>query len=102
MRKIEVVEIRGPFRVHKVADRIIIDDPRILLRETDALCAHALPSLLRYALALEWGADRVSLGLSKLEDKANACIQCADPGEPCTEGGTAIFRVSKVSGSSKE
>jgi uncharacterized repeat protein (TIGR04076 family) len=96
MLKIEVVKIRGACPVHKVGDKIIVDDPRIILQKTDALCTHALSSLLHYVLALELGADPVSLGLSKKEDKENAYIQCVDPGEPYTSGGTVIFRIRKI------
>lgn len=101
MLKIEVVEIRGNCPVHKVGDQIFVEDPRIILRKTDALCTHALSSLLHYIVALERGADPVSLGLSKKGDRTHAYIQCVDPGEPYTEGGTVIFRVSKVDGSSQ-
>ena len=101
MLKIEVVEIRGTCPVYKVGDKIMIDDPKILLQKTDALCTYALSSLLHYVLALERGADPVSLGLSKQEDSANAYIQCVDPGEPYTKGGTVIFRISKVNGDSE-
>jgi len=87
--------------VHKVGDKITVDDPRIVLEKTDALCTHALSSLLHYVLALDRGVDPVSLGLSKQEDSAHAYIQCVDPGEPYTEGGTVIFKVSKVNGSSQ-
>ena len=70
----------------------MIDDPKIVLRETDALCTHALSSLLHYVIALEEGADPVKLGLSKPEDREHAYIQCVDPGKPYTLGGTVIFR----------
>jgi len=58
--------MRGTCPVHKVGDKIVIDDSKIVLRETDALCTDALSSLLHYVLALEEGADPVELGLSKL------------------------------------
>ena len=57
MLEIEVCEIRGKCPVHKVGDRIVIDGPRIVLEETDAVCVHALSSLLHYVLALEEGTD---------------------------------------------
>ena len=100
MLKIEVVEISGTCPVHKVGDKIMVDDPRIILGKTDALCTHALSSLLHNVLALERGADPVGLGLSRREDSTHAYIQCVDPGKPYTEGGTVIFRISKVNGSS--
>ena len=57
MLEIIVHEIRGKCPVHKVGDRIIVDDPRILLESTDALCTHALSSILHYNLVLDAGAD---------------------------------------------
>jgi uncharacterized repeat protein (TIGR04076 family) len=96
MLEIEVCEVRGKCPVHKVGDKIVIDDPKIVMRETDALCTHALSSLLHYVLALEEGADPVKLGLSKPSDKEHAYIQCVDPGEPYTDGGTVIFRCRRI------
>jgi uncharacterized repeat protein (TIGR04076 family) len=90
MIEIEAWEIRGKCPVFKKGDRIIMDPPRIILKETDAICIHALPSLLHYAIALNEGIDPRKLGLSK--DKRYAYIQCVDPCEPYTTGGTVIFR----------
>jgi len=96
MLEIEVAEVRGYCPVYKVGDKIVIDDPEIVLEKTDALCTHALSSLLHYVLVLERGADPVELGLTKPEDKAHAYIQCVDPGEPHTRGGTVIFKVRRI------
>ena len=96
MLEIEVVEIRGSCPVHRVGDKLLIDDPKILLEKTDALCTHALSSLLHYVVALERGVDPVQLGLSKPDDREHAYIQCVDPGEPYTSGGTVIFRIKKL------
>lgn len=93
--EIEVCEIRGKCPIYKAGDRIVIDDPSIVLERTDALCVHALSSLLHYVLILESGADPVRMGLSKPNRDA-AYIQCVDPGEPYTEGGTVIFKIKKV------
>jgi len=92
--EIEVWEIRGKCPVFKKGDKIIIDQPKIVLEKTDAICIHALPSLLHYAIALNKGVDPVELGLSK--DSEFAYIQCVDPGEPYTEGGTVIFRCKRI------
>lgn len=96
MLEIEVCEVRGHCPVYRVGDRITVDDPKIVLENTDALCTHALSSLLHYVLVLERGAYPVQLGLSKPDDKAHAYIQCVDPGEPYTKGGTVIFKIGKV------
>jgi uncharacterized repeat protein (TIGR04076 family) len=96
MLEIEVVEVRGHCPVYKVGDKMVVDDPEIVLEKTDALCTHALSSLLHYVLVLEQGAAPVELGLSKPEDKENAYIQCVDPGKPYTQGGTVIFKIRKI------
>ena len=79
----------------------MVDDPKIVIDQTDALCTHALSSLLHYTLVLEKGADPVRLGLSRPEDKENAYIQCVDPGKPYTQGGTVIFKIHKITGKKK-
>ena len=87
------MEVRGVCPVHKVGDKIVIEDPRIVLEKTDALCTHALSSLLHYVVALEHGADPVKLGLTRRDDQKHAYIQCLDSGEPYTYGGSVIFRI---------
>jgi len=94
MLTIEVCEIRGKCPVHKVGDKMVIDGPKIVLEETDAVCIHALSSLLHYVIALDEGVDPRKLGLSKV--KENAYIQCVDPGEPYTSGGTVIFKCYRI------
>lgn len=90
MLEIEVCEIRGKCPVHKVGDKIVIDGPKIVLEKTDAVCVHALSSLLHYVIALDEHVDPRKLGLSK--QRNTAYIQCVDPGEPYTTGGTVIFK----------
>lgn len=94
MLEIEVCEIKGKCPVHNVGDKIIIEGPRIVLEETDAVCVHALSSLLHYVIALDEGVDPRKLGLSK--EKESAYIQCVDPGEPFTSGGTVVFKCQRV------
>ncbi len=90
---ITVKEIKGKCPVHKLGDKIMIKGPEIDLKQTDSICTHALASLLHYIVALRSGADPIELGLSKEKDKAY--VQCVDPGEPYTEGGTVIFEIKK-------
>jgi len=96
MLEIRVCEIRGKCPVHKVGDKIIVDGASIVLGKTNALCVHALSTLLHYVVALDEGADPVKLGLSK--DKEYAYMQCVDPGAPYTEGGTVIFECRRIKG----
>ncbi|KYH41721.1 MAG: hypothetical protein AYL32_003210 [Candidatus Bathyarchaeota archaeon B26-2] len=96
MFEIEVHEVRGKCPVFKVGDKIVIDGPKIVLEKTDAVCIHALAPLLHYVVALDRGVDPRGLGLSKTPDEAY--IQCVDPGEPYTGGGTVIFRCRRIKG----
>ena len=90
---IRVKEIRGRCPVYKGGEKIVIEGPEIVLEKTDKLCIHALATILHYAVALREGVDPVKLGLAKKGKKAY--IQCLDPGEPYTNGGTVIFEVSQ-------
>lgn len=94
MLEIKVCEISGKCPVHKIGDRIVINGAKIVLEETDALCIHALSSLLHYVVALDENVDPRKLGLSKRKD--TAYIQCVDPGEPYTSGGTVVFKCRKI------
>ena len=96
MYEIKVCQVRGVCPVYKVGDRMVIDGPKMLIDRTDAVCVHALSTLLHYVVALDEGADPVKLGLSK--DKEHAYMQCVDPGQPYTEGGTVIFKCRRVKG----
>ena len=94
--EITVHEIKGKCPVHKTGDKIMIDDPEIVLEGTDALCTHALSTLLHYALILEHDWCPVKLGLTTREDPDHAYMQCVDPGAPYTEGGTVTFKWKKI------
>jgi uncharacterized repeat protein (TIGR04076 family) len=94
--EIVVHEIRGKCPVYKVGDKMVIDGPKILLEETDAVCVHALSTLLHYVVALDEGADSVKLGLAKPEEREYSYMQCVDPGEPYTSGGTVVFRCRRI------
>ena len=98
MLEIKVREIRGKCPVYEVGDRIVIDDPSILLDRTDALCTHALSTLLHYVTMLEHDWCPVALGLTTPEDPDHAYMQCVDPGEPYTHGGTVIFECRRTEG----
>jgi len=94
MLEIEVCEIKGYCPVYEVGDKAVVDGAEIVLEKTNALCIHALSSLLHYVIALDEGVDPRKLGLSK--EKDNAYIQCVDPGEPYTSGGTVTFKCHRI------
>lgn len=94
----KVHEIRGVSPVYKVGDKMVIDDPKILLHKTDALCTYALSTLLHCVTVLEHEWCPAELGLTTPEDPDRAYMQCVDAGEPYTEGGTVIFESSRIEG----
>jgi uncharacterized repeat protein (TIGR04076 family) len=92
MLEIIVHEIKGHCPVYKEGDRIIIRDPEINLEKTDALCTHALSTILHYTTILEHDWIPLALGLTSEDDQDHAYLQCVDPGKPYTDGGTVIFK----------
>lgn len=91
---ITVSEIRGNCPVFSVGDRIVIESPEIVPEKTDALCVHALGSMLSIIIALSRGASFKELGLAKEEGDVGY-VQCLDPGPPYTPGGTVIFEIRR-------
>jgi uncharacterized repeat protein (TIGR04076 family) len=96
MLEIIVHEIKGHCPVYKEGDRIIIRDPEINLEKTDALCTHALSTILHYTTILEHDWIPLALGLTSEDDQDHAYLQCVDPGKPYTDGGTVIFKCRKL------
>lgn len=91
---ITVKEVRGKCPVHKVDDKIIIDAPKVVTTQTDALCVHAFGSMLSVIVPLARGVSFKDLGLAHKEGNIGY-IQCLDPGEPYTPGGTVIFEIRR-------
>lgn len=96
MSEIKVGEIRGKCPVYKIRDKIVVDDPKILLDKTGALCTHALSTLLHYVTILEHDWRPMKLGLTTLEDPDHAYMEFVDPGQPYTEGGTVNFKCRRI------
>jgi uncharacterized repeat protein (TIGR04076 family) len=61
-------------------------------RETK-LCSHAVAAMLTALGAFSKGISARDLGLGKEDDRAY--VQCPDPGEPYTCGGTVTFRLER-------
>jgi len=93
---VRVKEIRGHCPVFKIGDKIVFDEPEIILEATDALCIHALGSMLPILVALSRGTSFKKLGLTTKEEDVGY-IQCLDPGPPYTSGGTVVFKISRES-----
>ena len=87
-------EIRGKCPVFSVGDKIVIEAPEIVPEKTDALCVHALGSMLSMIIALSRGVSLKELGLATEEGDVGY-VQCLDPGPPYTSGGTVIFEIER-------
>ena len=96
MLEITVEEIKGFCPVYKKGDKITVKDPEIVIEKTDALCTHALSTILHYTTILENDWCPVKLGLTTESDPDCAYMQCVDPGKPFTNGGTVIFKCKKI------
>ena len=94
--EIIVHDIKGICPVYKKGDIITVNDPEIILDKTDALCTHALSTLLHYTTILQRNWCPVELGLTTEQDKDHAYMQCVDPGKPYTHGGTVVFKCRKI------
>ena len=91
-----VHHIKGHCPVYKKGEKITIKDPEIILNKTDALCTHALTTILHYSTILQHNWCPIDLGLTTEKDKNHAYLQCVDPGIPYTNGGTVIFRCKQL------
>ncbi len=93
---VHVRDIRGKCPAFKVGDKIVIESPHVILKETDALCVHALGSMLSIITALSHGIGFKELGLAHEEGNVGY-VQCLDPGPPYTPGGTVTFEIRRES-----
>ena len=91
---ITVKEIRGKCPVFKVGNTIVFEGPDIVPEKTNALCIHALGSMLSMVVALGRGISFKELGLAKEEGDVGY-VQCLDPGPPYTPGGAVIFEIRR-------
>ena len=91
---VTVKKVRGRCPVFKVGDKIVIDSPKIVPEKTDALCVHALGSMLSTIVALSHGINFRELGLA-VEEGDVGHVQCLDPGPPYTLGGTVLFEIRR-------
>ncbi len=49
---VKVHELLGPCPVFKEGDTILIDEPNVILSETDAICTRALPVMTSFFMTL--------------------------------------------------
>lgn len=91
--EVEVVDVKGKCALnYKPGDRFIFE--KFYVKETDKpLCLHALNSMVTVLILMLKGFSMKKLGLSNEEN--TAYTQCPDPGEPYTNGGSVLFKLTR-------
>jgi len=58
------------------------------------LCIHALSSMTTILILMLKGYSAKELGVGPDDD--TAYVQCPDPGKPYTDGGTVVFKITRL------
>lgn len=89
-----VKEVKGYCAAgYKPGDKFIIERFYILPLQEVKICLHALNSMLTFIIPLSKGISAKSLGIGDRDDIGY--VQCPDPSDPYTEGGTVIFELKR-------
>lgn len=92
---VTVKEIKGRCPVYKVGDSFKLENGYRLVTDIP-LCMHSLAALMPHYNALRVS-EPGDWGLAGKDDKTKAYVQCLDA-MSYTDGGTAIFEISRVEG----
>lgn len=90
---ITVEKVEGECPIYREDDSIVLEDFYVKSSESQDVCIHALSAMSTFLTAFNNGVSAKKLGLGKKEN--TAFIQCPDPGPPCTEGGTVLFKLER-------
>jgi len=74
----------------KPGDRIVLRGANISLEESDRVCGLAFAAIYPVVFAARLGKDLKDLGLTE------RLVQCIDPGQPDSAGGTVLFEVKPL------
>jgi len=91
--KVCVKEVRGSCAIgYKPGNCFVIE--RFYISEVGkGICIHALSSMLTLLLPFLKGVSAKVLGIGEEDDVGH--VQCPDPGEPYTSGGTVVFELKR-------
>lgn len=78
---------------YKPGDKFVIERFYILPLQEAKICLHALNSMLTFIMPFSKGVSAKSLGIGDKDDVGY--VQCPDPGDPYTRGGTVIFELRR-------
>jgi uncharacterized repeat protein (TIGR04076 family) len=81
---IEVEDVLGPCPHHKKGDKILIEEPDVIVSKSNSFCSRAFPMLSTFIMCFSQGIETGLPGVPLL-------VKC-----PATAEGPVIFKVSKV------
>lgn len=89
----KVERVNGHCPIYKVGDKIVFENFYLCSRKSADICLHALGSMTSLVSPFLHGSSAVELGIGQKEN--TGYMQCPDPGQPYTQGGTVIFELSR-------
>ena len=92
--KITVKEVRGHCAAgYKPGDTIIVERFYIVPEKSAKICLHALSAMQTVLSAFLHESSAKELGIGETDNVGY--LQCPDPGQPLTRGGTVIFELKR-------
>ena len=90
---VRVKEVRGSCALgYEPGDAFVVE--RFYIKDAGkGVCLHALAAMLTLLAPFLKGVPATALGIGKEEDAGY--VQCPDPGEPYTCGGTVVFELRR-------
>lgn len=88
-----VDRVNGYCPIYKIDDKIVFEDFYLCSRNSENVCLHALASMTSLLSPFLHGSSAIRLGIGRKEDIGY--VQCPDPGQPHTKGGTVIFQLTR-------
>ena len=93
--KVVVKEVRGRCAAYyKPGDSFMVREFYILENQKARICLHALSSMLTLLMPFLKGVSAKALGIGSTDDIGY--VQCPDPGEPYTCGGSVMFELRRM------
>ena len=90
---VRVKEVRGRCAMGYEAGDCFLVEKYYIKDAGKGVCLHALAAMLTLLAPLLKGVPATALGIGKEEDAGY--VQCPDPGEPYTCGGTVVFELRR-------
>lgn len=92
--RVIVKDVRGCCAFgYRPGDEFLVENYYIPSNQKVGICLHALSSMISLLMPFLKGVSARALGISETDDVGY--VQCPDPGQPYTSGGTVIFELKR-------